>query len=81
MDENLKKDFDSVCNELGLTMTTAITMLAKQMTRERRIPFEVTLDPFYSRSNMDALRDSIAQMQQGKTVTKTLDELEAMTHE
>jgi DNA-damage-inducible protein J len=81
MDEKLKKEFDNVCNELGLTMTTAITMLAKQMTRERRIPFEVTLDPFYSRSNMDALRGSIAQMQEGKTVMKTLDELEAMAHE
>jgi DNA-damage-inducible protein J len=41
----------------------------------------VTLDPFYSRSNMDALRGSIAQMQEGKTVMKTLDELEAMAHE
>ena len=30
MDDTLKKDFDSVCNELGLSMTTAITMLAKK---------------------------------------------------
>lgn len=30
MDDALKKDFDSVCNDLGLTMTTAITMLAKK---------------------------------------------------
>ena len=29
MDENLKRDFDEICNELGLSMTTAITMLAK----------------------------------------------------
>ena len=41
MDENLKRDFDEICNELGLSMTTAITMLAKKMTREKRIPFEV----------------------------------------
>ena len=32
MDENLKRDFDEICNELGLSMTTAITMLAKKMT-------------------------------------------------
>ena len=27
-------------------MTTAITMLAKKMTREKRLPFEVSIDPF-----------------------------------
>ena len=46
MDENLKRDFDEICNELGLSMTTAITMLAKKMTREKRIPLEVSMDPF-----------------------------------
>lgn len=43
MDENLKQDFDEMRNELGLSMTTAITMLAKKMTREKRIPFEVSI--------------------------------------
>lgn len=63
MDEALKKDFDAVCNDLGLTMTTAITMLAKKMTREKRVPFEVSADPFYSDENMARLRRSIAQME------------------
>ena len=31
MDDTLKRDFDSVCSDLGLSMTTAITMLAKKM--------------------------------------------------
>ena len=48
MDEQLKKEFDSVCNDLGLTMSTAVIMLAKKMAREKRIPFEVSVDPFYS---------------------------------
>ena len=63
MDDTLKKDFDSVCNDLGISMTTAITMLAKKMTREKRIPFEVSVDPFYSDENMARLRKSIAQME------------------
>jgi hypothetical protein len=37
-----------------------------------------TIDPFYSPSNLTALQESIQQMQQGKTVTKTLEELEAI---
>ena len=63
MDENLKRDFDQTCNDLGLTMSTAITMLAKKMTREKRLPFEVSIDPFYSDENMARLRKSIAQME------------------
>ena len=63
MDDALKQDFDRVCNELGLSMTTAITMLAKKMTREKRVPFDVSIDPFYSEENMDRLRRSIAQME------------------
>ncbi len=63
MDDTLKKDFDSVCNDLGLSMTTAITMLAKKMTREKRIPFEISVDPFYSDENMARLRKSITQME------------------
>ena len=63
MDDALKRDFDEVCNELGLSMTTAFTMLPKKMTREKRLPFEVSVDPFYSDENMARLRKSIAQME------------------
>ena len=81
MDEELKQNFDQICQDLGLSMTTAITMLAKKMTREKRLPFEVSIDPFYSRSNMKALSESIEQMKQGKTVTMSMEELERMADE
>ncbi len=81
MDEQLKKDFDSICSDLGLSMTTAITIFAKKMTREKRIPFEVSADPFYSPTNMKALEESIEQMRQGKVVIKTIEELEKMADE
>lgn len=63
MDDALKKDFDSVCSDLGLSMTTAVTMLAKKMAREKRLPFDVSIDPFYSQENMTRLKKSIAQME------------------
>lgn len=78
MDADLKREFDKVCNDLGLTMTTAVTILAKKMTREKRIPFEVSMDPFYSESNIAAIRHSLKQLEEGKVITKTLEELEAM---
>ena len=81
MDDELKKDFDTICNELGMTMTTAVIMLAKKMSREKRLPFEVSIDPFYSESNMKALHKSVEQMKAGKTITKTFEELEGLADE
>ena len=51
MDNDLKNSFDHICNELGMSMSTAVTMLAKKMTREQRLPFELSVDPFYSEQN------------------------------
>lgn len=42
MDENLKKQADELFSDLGLSLSSAITMFAKQAVREQRIPFEVT---------------------------------------
>jgi DNA-damage-inducible protein J len=81
MDSELKQNFDDVCNELGLNMTTAFTILAKKVTREHRIPFDVSIDPFYSATNQAALSDSIAQYRSGKTVVKTMEQLEQMADE
>ncbi len=41
MDSDLKKDFDSICEEFGMSSTTAINVFAKAVVRERRIPFEI----------------------------------------
>lgn len=78
MDDSLKKSFDAICNELGMTMSTAVTILAKKMSREKRLPFDVSMDQFYSESNIKALNESIEQMKAGKTVTKTFEELEVL---
>lgn len=79
MDESLKKEFDRICNELGFSMTTAITMLAKKMTREKRIPFDVSIDPFYSEKNMARLRRSIAQMEAtGGTIHEVITDDQSM---
>lgn len=81
MDSDLKADMEETCRELGMNMTTAFTIFAKKMSREKRIPFEVSVDPFYSDSNREAITESIRQLDQNKVVIKTFDELEAMTNE
>ena len=41
MDEQLKAQADELFTDLGLSLSSAITMFAKQAVREQRIPFEV----------------------------------------
>lgn len=81
IDDELKKEMEQTCKELGMNITTAVTIFAKKMSREHRIPFEVSVDPFYSDSNIKAIDKSIEQINQGKVVVKTMEELEAMENE
>ncbi|MCI8961495.1 MAG: type II toxin-antitoxin system RelB/DinJ family antitoxin [Clostridia bacterium] len=81
IDETTKKQMEQICNELGITMSTAFNIFAKKVIREKRIPFDVSIDPFYSESNMKAIRESIRQLEEGKIVVKTMEELEAMENE
>ena len=41
VDETLKKNFDSICDDFGFTSTAAITVFMKTLVRARRIPFEI----------------------------------------
>ena len=81
IDETTKKQMEQICNELGITMSTAFNIFAKKVIREKRIPFDVSIDPFYSESNMKALSKSIKELEQGKVVVKSMAELEAMADE
>ncbi len=66
MDEDLKKSMEKVCSDMGLSMTTAFTIFAKKVSREKRIPFEVSANPFYSESNMKHLEQVIADINEGR---------------
>jgi DNA-damage-inducible protein J len=81
MDEDLKKSMEHTCQTLGMNMTTAFTIFAGKMSREKRIPFEVSIDPFYSATNMTAIDEAAKQIEHGQVVVKTIEELEAMENE
>lgn len=67
MDEDVKKDFNALCENIGLTMTTAFCVFAKKAISEQRIPFDLTAnsDPFYSESNMKHLTAVIEGIENG----------------
>lgn len=66
MDEDLKKNMESTCKELGMNMSTAFIIFAKKVAREKRIPFDVSVDPFYSEGNMKRLEKIISDIDSGK---------------
>lgn len=76
MDENLKKQAEVLFDEMGLNMTTAITMFTKAVVRQHKIPFEISADPFYSETNQNHLRKSIADLEAGYGQNHDLIEVE-----
>lgn len=76
MDEELKRQFDKFCSDIGMTMTTAICVFAKKAVKEQRIPFEITADPFYSLANIKRLEKAVADLDKGKGIEHELMEEE-----
>ena len=79
MDEQVKKQFDEFCNEVGLNASVAVNIFAKAVLRERRIPFEISVesaDPFYSETNIKRLKKSIAQLETGNGTEHDLLEVD-----
>lgn len=81
IDEEVKKSMEETCKELGITMSAAFNIFARKMSREKRIPFEVSVDPFYSESNIKVIKESIKQLQENKIIEKTLEELKELENE
>ena len=42
IDETLKKQFNSLCQDFGMNASTAINVFARAVVRQRRIPFEIS---------------------------------------
>lgn len=76
MDSDLKQEMESVCKEMGLSMTTAFTIFARKVSREKRIPFEIAVDPFYSEGNINYLKKLVSDIDSGKAVFTEHDIIE-----
>lgn len=74
MNADLKKNLEEVCRQMGLTISSAFTIFATQVVRERRIPFTVSADPFWNEATQRHLEPSYAQLKAGKVQEHTLIE-------
>ena len=42
MNEKLKNQFDTICEDLGMDAETAMNIFAQKMVNEQQMPFEIT---------------------------------------
>lgn len=57
VNSSLKQDFDDLCNELGVNMSTAITMFIKAAVREQGIPFALSIND-YNKETKKVIEDA-----------------------
>ena len=67
MDASVKDSLDDFCAAVGMNANTAINMFARVVARERRLPFEVAIDPFYDERNIKHLMKVKADIESGAT--------------
>ena len=82
IDEDIKREAESLFNKIGMNMSVAINMFFRQALREQAIPFE--LKPYEDgckSKSPERILHSSAQAEQEKTFAKTMDEPEAMGNE
>ena len=82
MDEELKKQTEHILDEIGLSMSSAFTVFAKAVVRSGKIPFELTVEPFYRIEHQNELNRRIEGYETGKTSMKelTMDELDVIVN-
>ncbi len=70
IDDDVKRSAEQACEDIGLSMSTAINIYLKKLGRERRIPFEVSVDPFYSADNISRLNKAADEARLGINMTE-----------
>ena len=76
IDERLKKEFDNLCNDLGLTMTSAVNVFAKTAVRRQRIPFEISMD--IPNAETLAAIEEVQEMKRNPHLYKGFNSVEAL---
>jgi len=79
MDAHLKREFDELCNDFGLTMTAAFTVFAKTVVRRQRIPFEISKD-VPNAETIDAIKE-VEEMINNPTLGKSYTDVDEMMKE
>ena len=73
IDKSVKEQFDKLCEELGLSMSTALNMFVKTVVREQRIPLDLSLHT----PNAET-RKAIEEAEKGIGLSKSYTDMDEM---
>lgn len=79
MDSELKRQFETFCNDMGMTMTTAFNIFAKKTVREYRIPFEIGAE-IPNKETVEAIHE-VQEMKANPNIGKTYTDVDQMMKE
>lgn len=65
INKDVKKSAETALKDMGLTLSSAITVFLTKVGKEHRIPFEISSEPFYSASNTEYLNKVINGIEEG----------------
>ena len=68
LDREIKESAEQLFNDLGMNLSTAFNIFARQALRQGKIPFEI-YDPFYSEKNQTELSRRISDIEAGENLT------------
>ena len=73
MDTEIKQSLEQLCEEMGMPISTAFNICAREMIRRWGMPFAVKGDIF-NEETAQSMRDTLA----GKNLSKAYDNLDEM---
>ena len=63
LDSDIKKQFDELCKEFGISTNAAFNLFARAVVREQAIPFPVSLNISESEKRSVAAQNALARIQ------------------
>lgn len=79
MDENIKREADKLFSDLGLNLSSAVTVFVKQAIREQGIPFVISREN-PNNETLGAIEE-VRRMKADPTIGKTYTDVDAMIEE
>jgi DNA-damage-inducible protein J len=68
LDREIKEQAEMMFNNLGMNLSTAFNIFARQALRQGKIPFEI-YDPFFNERNQLEIKRRILDIEAGKNIT------------
>lgn len=76
MDAQLKKSFDTLCSQFGMSANTAMNIFANAVVMYRKIPFEIKAKPESEpMRDLEAFREIRKMAENGLLPDLTIDEI------